>query len=300
MRRLSQSKKNIAYILLVALFTISSYIFDQRAIRLEDTIRNLNILAENEKTNLKTLQTISVQLETVDIDLNNIVNLNLKKLNFSLKNYLLLTKYDLNSVENKKFFINSEASLYQIKDRLLSSYQIITVQSVEIAEKLDEIYSWNYTLFPKYIMEDNGEELYEGVYANFYNHEEIFKNNLNKFTNKNFKKYDVEILYPMEKRIKIINSFLLSNWYDLHQFTLSLIKNLDDQGNEIADNIKYIDNLSEKKETLVYSIIENLKTESNKKNSSILFGIFSQIFSLLFLLLLFRSLIFGSTNKIIK
>jgi len=298
MRRALENKKIIIYILLVAFFTVSSYVFDQTAVRIEDSIRNKNILIDTTKTNLKNFESLSSQLETIRSDLDNLVSLNLKDLHFSLKSYLLITRYDLDSNENRKFFKDSEDALYQIKDRLLSTYQSITVQSSDIGEKLDEVYSWNYELFPKYMTEVNGEKLYEGVYNNFYNHEEIFNNNLNKFKIKNFKKYDVDILYPQEKRNKVMQSFYLNNWYDLHQFTLLLIKNLDDNGNDISENELYIDELAEKKEILLYSEIEKLKNISNKKNSSILLSIFSQILSLLFLLMLFRNLILNSTAKI--
>ena len=53
MRRISQNKKTIIYILLVATFTVSSYIFDQAAIRIEDSIRNKSIIIENKKANQK-------------------------------------------------------------------------------------------------------------------------------------------------------------------------------------------------------------------------------------------------------
>ena len=298
MRRALENKKTIIYILLVAFFTVSSYVFDQTAVRIEDSIRNKNILIDTTKTNLKNFESLSSQLETIRSDLDNLVSLNLKDLHFWLKSYLLITRYDLDSNENRKFFKDSEDALYQIKDRLLSTYQSITVQSGDIGEKLDEVYSWNYELFSKYMTEVNGEKLYEGVYSNFYNHEEIFNNNLNKFKIKNFKKYDVDILYPQEKRNKVMQSFYLNNWYDLHQFTLLLIKNLDDNGNDISENELYIDELAEKKEILLYSEIEKLKNISNKKNSSILLSIFSQILSLLFLLMLFRNLILNSTAKI--
>ena len=298
MRRALENKKIIIYILLVAFFTVSSYVFDQTAVRIEDSIRNKNILIDTTKTNLKNFESLSSQLETIRSDLDNLVSLNLKDLHFWLKSYLLITRYDLDSNENRKFFKDSEDALYQIKDRLLSTYQSITVQSGDIGEKLDEVYSWNYELFSKYMTEVNGEKLYEGVYNNFYNHEEIFNNNLNKFKIKNFKKYDVDILYPQEKRNKVMQSFYLNNWYDLHRFTLLLIKNLDDNGNDISENELYIDELAEKKEILLYSEIEKLKNISNKKNSSILLSIFSQILSLLFLLMLFRNLILNSTAKI--
>lgn len=298
MRRALENKKTIIYILLVAFFTVSSYVFDQTAVRIEDSIRNKNILIDTTKTNLKNFESLSSQLETIRSDLDNLVSLNLKDLHFWLKSYLLITRYDLDSNENRKFFKDSEDALYQIKDRLLSTYQSITVQSGDIGEKLDEVYSWNYELFSKYMTEVNGEKLYEGVYSNFYNHEEIFNNNLSKFKIKNFKKYDVDILYPLEKRNKVMQSFYLNNWYDLHQFTLLLIKNLDDNGNDISENELYIDELAEKKEILLYSEIEKLKNISNKKNSSILLSIFSQILSLLFLLMLFRNLILNSTAKI--
>ena len=297
MRRISQNKKTIIYILLVATFTVSSYIFDQAAIRIEDSIRNKSIIIENKKANQKKLGSISSQLGIIDIELVGLLSLNLKNINFWIKNYLLITRYDLNSIENKKFFRDSEESLYQIKVRMLSSYRDITRQSIEIADKLDEVYNWNSKLFPQYMIIENGEDVYDGVFYDFYNHEQIFNNNLNKFINKNFKKYDIQIV-NVANTANTLNTFHLDNWYDLHQLTLLIIKNLDNLGNEINKNVTYIDDLKEKNETLLYSEIDILKNLSNKKNSFILLSIFSQILSLLFLLFLFRCLIFGSTNKV--
>jgi CHASE3 domain sensor protein len=62
MRRLINNKISIMLIIIIAIFTIFSYLFDQLVIREEDNYRTTQIKFENLNTKLSTLNSISTQL----------------------------------------------------------------------------------------------------------------------------------------------------------------------------------------------------------------------------------------------
>ena len=65
MRRKLSNKKSIFLIIIVAIFTLLSYFFDQSIIRKEDTLRNVQIKFENLNTEISSLKSISGQLTGV-------------------------------------------------------------------------------------------------------------------------------------------------------------------------------------------------------------------------------------------
>ena len=85
----------------------------------------------------------------------------------------------------------------------------------------------------------------------------------------------------------------LNDWYDLYKFGHSLINELTKYFTylEMDENkvTKYLIRAEDERE----KIIEEISSESTNKNYYILSSIISQIFSLLFLLILFRVLING-------
>ena len=66
MRRQLKSNKSIIIIVIIAIFTLSSYFFDQMAIRQEDNLRNSQIKLENLNVELDNLNSISSQLYSID------------------------------------------------------------------------------------------------------------------------------------------------------------------------------------------------------------------------------------------
>ena len=65
MRRKINSNKFIFLIISIAVFTISSYFFDQMIIRKEDDLRNLKIKLENSNLKINNVNNIINQLTTI-------------------------------------------------------------------------------------------------------------------------------------------------------------------------------------------------------------------------------------------
>ena len=65
------NKNSIIIIIIIALFTLSSYSFDQLVIRSEDKIRNLQIKLENTNTEIDNYNSIDSQIMSLsDLSLN--------------------------------------------------------------------------------------------------------------------------------------------------------------------------------------------------------------------------------------
>ena len=299
---IKNNNKFIYLILLVAIFTVLSYGFDQKVISDEDKIRNLRIKYENQLTELSTLQSIEDQLEDIAVFSSLIVSNFLTYRNYQLKRLLLNTDYDLGMEENLNHLNYPERDLIEIKDEITRTYMRIMMESLNIMNKLDEVYSWNLEYFKKYEIIKNKIRYYAGMNSNYSNLEEIFNKNIKLFKIKDYNFYlnDLFNLYGSENQIQIYTDYTLENWQDIHKLSILLIKNIDDNQSEIRDNITFIYDKTVKLEERIELSINNLKKVSSRKNLFILSGIFSQIISLLFLLILFRSLLLKSNLKTIK
>lgn len=299
---IKNNNKFIYLILLVAIFTVLSYGFDQKVISDEDKIRNLRIKYENQLTELSTLQSIEDQLEDIAVFSSLIVSNFLTYRNYQLKRLLLNTDYDLGMEENLNYLNYPERDLILIKDEITRTYMRIMMESLNIMNKLDEVYSWNLEYFKKYEIIKNKIRYYAGMNSNYSNLEEIFNKNIKLFKIKDYNFYlnDLFNLYGSENQIQIYTDYTLENWQDIHKLSILLIKNIDDNQSEIRDNITFIYDKTVKLEERIELSINNLKKVSSRKNLFILSGIFSQIISLLFLLILFRSLLLKSNLKTIK
>ena len=299
---IKNNNKFIFLILLVAIFTIFSYGFDQKVISDEDKIRNLRIKYENQLTELSTLKSIEDQLEDIYTFSTLIVSNFLTYRNYQLKRLLLNTDYDLGMEENLNYLNYPERDLILIKDEITRTYMRIMMESLNIMNKLDEVYSWNLEYFKKYEIIKNKIRYYAGMNSNYSNLEEIFNKNIKLFKIKDYNFYlnDLFNLYGSENQIQIYTDYTLENWQDIHKLSILLIKNIDDNQSEIRDNITFIYDKTVKLEERIELSINNLKKVSSRKNLFILSGIFSQIISLLFLLILFRSLLLKSNLKTIK
>ena len=76
MRRKFFNKLSIIYICLIALFTLSSYIFDQGVIRQEDNLRKSEIKLDNYESKIFDIESLSSQLSSInDYLIDSIVNL---------------------------------------------------------------------------------------------------------------------------------------------------------------------------------------------------------------------------------
>ena len=105
-----------------------------------------------------------------------------------------------------------------------------------------------------------------------------------------------DILFSEKTREPALANFTLKNWLDLNRFTILLIENLENNTEFVDEDIKYVEKLTKEDEKILDDKFVDLKTVSFRKNYLILFSILSQILSLLFLLLLFRSFLITKRN----
>ena len=94
-----------------------------------------------------------------------------------------------------------------------------------------------------------------------------------------------------EYRNKVIKNFEDKNWFDIYRYKMLLLKKISDETRILDDFVDMVDLKTDDLENKLNEQINKLKNANLKKNFYILTSIFSQITSLLFLLLLFRSFI---------
>ena len=292
MRRVLKNKISIILIILVAIFTLSSYFFDQLVIRQEDNLRNSQIKFENLNTKIVNLNSISMQLTTAsDAALEKTIFFRRHR-NYWLKNILLITNYDVYPYLQDKEIINTfndepEYINALIKYRFIDHYRDLVVEINKHENKLHNIYGWNIGFFPQYSFKSNGKEYYNGPEVSY---EELFNKNIDLFNFKEFNKY-VNLTIEDKYKEEAINNFTIKDWLDVHKFTYILTNKLDELAKIPLEDSYLIDELILEKETLRYTLLESIRNVSVKKNYFILASIICQITSLLFLLILFRSLI---------
>ena len=295
MRRPYNNKISILLIIIIAMFTILSYFFDQLVIRNEDKLRNAEISFNNSTQKIIKLNSISSQLQAAyDYSDQKLIYF-LRYRNYWLKNILLITDYDqypyLTDDEMKKlynFYSNEPDYIPElIKSRFASQYKNIVTSINNLEEKLYNIHGWNLDLFPQYSSIQDGEKFYNFQTISYY---EIFKNNIDQFVETDFESLS-DLIVDKKERDKLIKEFKLNNWVDVHLYSVLLV-------NEFSNFLEII----EKDDDLIVAKLEDaerkrldlqllIKQTSSNKNFFILASIISQILSLLFLLILFRNLI---------
>ena len=292
MRRGLKNKISIILIIIIAIFTLLSYFFDQLVIRHEDNLRNSQIEFNNLNAKIANMNSLSVQLtNAAETTLVKIIYFKRYR-NYWLKNILLITNYDnfpklqdkeiINSFNDYPEYINS-----LIKARFIDFYKSLVEEINANEEKLHYIYGWNLNLFPQHITKLDGKEYYDGPAVSY---GDLFNQNIDLFHFKESDKY-FNIILNKKDELEAINNFTIKHWSDLHKFTYILGNELNKFYKVPLDDSYLLDELIVEKETLRYDLMETIRTASTKKNYFILSSIICQITSLLFLLILFRRLI---------
>ena len=287
MRRKFNNTKFISYILLIAVFTVFSYFFDQMVIRKEDDLRNLKIKLDNLTVKINNINNVTNQLTTTQ-QFSGLRYLSMAKFrNYWFKNLIILEediilKKDKEDLLNS--FIDNEFGVLIIKTRFLDFY-ISTIQAHNsIREKLFDIYAWQpKDLFPEYWDKD-GFVSYPDVEF------DLVFNEIKDIYEKNFTKY-AAIVYDDQKYQYALSNFNINDWSDLYKYTYNLINKFDFYYDFINDDLEKLEKKLEKKEIIRDNVIIKITKTNSLKNYFILTSIVSQIISLLFLLFLFRSLL---------
>ena len=272
------NNNSIILIVVIALFTLLSYSFDQLVIRNEDKLRNLQIKLDNLNTEIETYNSVDLQLITLsDLILTEYSNLR-RSNKYWLKAILINTDHEKSNIllENniKKFSENTNLDLpYQRYSEHF--YSIIVFFNDEIRNKYADIHWWNKKIFTG--------EVFEISYIDVF--DEIKKDLKNKDLNFYVDLVNTDSMDEVLKKVK------LSDWHDIYIFSHAIIKNLTKYHGYIEMDLKRIETYLERSETLRINTIEEISKVSTFKNYFILSSIISQILSLLFLLILFRILI---------
>ena len=210
-RRLN--KNSIWLILVIALFTLLSYSFDQLVIRNEDKIRNLQIQLDNSNTKLDNLYSIENQLTSLsELSLNEYTHL--KRANkYWLKAIIINTDHEnsylLKKNNIKKFSENFDLNLTQLRfsQHMLDVYIAMNT----IKNKYSNIYWWNSDYF-------KNNEVFAITISEVF---DSFKKELN---NKELEFY-VNVATP-KKREKVIRNMSINDWHDQYKFAHALTNEL--------------------------------------------------------------------------
>ena len=286
MRRKFFNAKSIIYIILIAIFTLTSYISDQGVIRQEDNLRKSDIKIDSLTTQIYDVNAMSNQFMSLQMFLTeSLVEFHRNQL-FWIKSLILLERNSKNIDENmSNNLIDYNYTIESVKSRFNNHYYQIFVKSLEIVDKFEDIHTWNQNYFIDYF---DKEDLYIEEKLN-YDFRDIFKNNLDSFNIK-----DINMYYP-PPTTKAFNEFTIINYLDIYTFSYFLLRNMEDYSDIINEESNRISKLSTDYSQLLYDELSTNKNISSLKNYLVLVSIISQILSLFFLLLFFRNLLI---NKI--
>ena len=282
MRRKFININSLIFIILIAIFTLTSYVCDQGVIRQEDNLRKSDIKIDNLTTKVYDVDTISNQLLSLQgFITDTLVELNRDNL-FWIKSLILLEKNsklaDTKMIDN---VIDYNFTIETIKNRFIYHYSEIIYNSLDISDKFEYIHRWNESSFKDYF-DSEGYYVAEKLNYDFRN---IFKSNINSFHTKDFNKY-----YPpnTDKALKEFNNL---NFHDIYKFSHFLLRNMDSYYNIVSEEMQRIDSMFLEYNDQLYSELSINKRVSSLKNYLVLGSIISQILSLFFLLLFFRNLL---------
>ena len=274
--------RSVILIILIASFTLLSYVFDQLVIRSEDKLRTQDIKYENLFTERRSLESLSTQIMNYSTDIYMQSTDTLETRNIWLKQYILLNNKDLKNNNFKENFIDEyDLSLFS-KKRIIDYFKDCLRMSGLAELELSDIFTYYQRILPEFENWYSDGTHYSNNYTNW---KMVFNNNLNIF---NTKDYDY---YMRASENDNFDNFKLKNWIDLNNFGNLILKNIFDIQYKITDdNIKVIKKISQI-ELQMNEILTEIKKTSAFKNYYILSSIFSQILSLLVLLILFRHLL---------
>ena len=118
------------------------------------------------------------------------------------------------------------------------------------------------------------------------NPEKLYNDNLDIFWNKDYKEFKDKLFTN-----GISKNYEIKDWVSFRNFKLLLLENFHKETQKMYKLEEYIDEKIINNEEDLNNILLKIKKNNTIKNYFILTGIISQILTLFFLLLLFRSLI---------
>ena len=281
MRRGKLNKFSYLLIIISALFTVIAYVSDQLVIRYENNLRLNNFNYQNLDTEIKNIESVSSTLNDLEMQSFSILINELTQRNFWIKNLFIMES-------DKSYFKEIRKDLDVLIDGSFPVDNIklrVRISTKDLISNIINLRDSFLPIFDKKIFND----------INFFSSDE-FKKKLsvigliNKNPNKFYRIKDLDDLLDSVFDEKYLD-IELAYWWDLRNFRLLLTENLYNEIKKLTPVNEYLDKVLEDKILALDDIINKKNRINAYKNYFILTGIISQILTLFFLLLLFRSLI---------
>ena len=290
MRRKIIDNKAIALIVIIAFFTILSYLTDQLAIRQEDNLRINKIKLNDLNTKEIEYDSLINQLSSISRRSSIIVQNSLRNKNLWIKSYLAINLKNSKQIKYKEYFKNiNDAEKNIIKVAMIDNFVTSMRDNFFIERKLGDIYWRNKEVFDV----TNWEE-FEEEFGGLYDIKRVIKESSNQLFHKTtdfYSNFVTEYEWDGEKLEKNLKEFDKERWLDINLLTIKLIQNIDIKNLDIEKNKDFLENEKSKNKKLKSETLEAISSQSSLKNYFILSSIISQVLSLLFLLIFFRYLI---------
>ena len=281
MRRGKLNKFSYLLIIISALFTVIAYVSDQLVIRYENNLRLNNFNYQNLNTEIKNIESVSSTLNDLEMQSYSILINELTQRNFWIKNLFIMES-------DKSYFKEIRKDLDVLIDGSFPVDNIKLRARISTKDLISNIINLRDSFLPIF-----DKKIFNDI--NFFSSDE-FKKKLsvigliNKNPNKFYRVKDLDDLLDTVFDEKYLD-IELAYWWDLRNFRLLLTENLYNEIKKLTPVNEYIDKVLEDKILVLDDIINKKNRINAYKNYFILTGIISQILTLFFLLLLFRSLI---------
>ena len=281
MRRGKLNKFSYLLIIISALFTVIAYVSDQLVIRYENNLRLNNFNYQNLNTEIKNIESVSSTLNDLEMQSYSILINELTQRNFWIKNLFIMES-------DKSYFKEIRKDLDVLID---GSFPVDNIKYRARASTRDLIANI-FNLTDSFLLLFN-DKIFNDI--DFFSPDEFEKKLsviglVKKHPDKFYKIKDFDDLLDSVFNKKFLD-VELEYWWDLRNFRLLLSENLYNEIKKLTPVNEYIDKVLEDKILVLDDIINKKNRINAYKNYFILTGIISQILTLFFLLLLFRSLI---------
>ena len=271
----------ISYILLLAsaIFTILAYASDQVVINKQNKTRILDLEYNKLVTDLSSLERFYSIISNVGFRKDSLISTELKKRNFFLKN---LSLFNLEKEEDISMLLKGGLAINNIKIRAINSTRNLMYDIADIS------LAYTIVLENEFFdqVEDFSKKKFIDNLKNIINPEKLYNDNLDIFWNKDYKDFDDKLFTN-----GISKNYEIKDWFSFRNFKLLLLENFYKETEKMYKVGEYIDEKIINNEEDLNNILLKIKKNNTIKNYFILTGIISQILTLFFLLLLFRSLI---------
>jgi len=271
----------ISYILLLAsaIFTILAYASDQVVINKQNKTRILDLEYNKLVTDISSLERFYSIISNIGFKKDSLISTELKKRNFFLKN---LSLFNLEKEEDISMLLKGGLAINNIKIRAINSTRNLMYDIADIS------LAYTIVLENEFFdqVEDFSKKKFIDNLKNIINPEKLYNDNLDIFWNKDYKDFNDKLFTN-----GISKNYEIKDWVSFRNFKLLLLENFYKETEKMYKLEEYIDEKIINNEEDLNNILLKIKKNNTIKNYFILTGIISQILTLFFLLLLFRSLI---------